>query len=526
MSSSMRIGGLASGMDTEQIISDLMSAQRVKVDRLEQDRQILEWQQEFYREINNKLRAFRDACFDMKLQGTYLTKKASSAGETVLTAKAGGAAVEGVYDVAVEQLAKGVFTSSAGDIAEYKDTLKEQFFITDPLTFSITNSAVKDEDGNVIKAEFTIDPNENSLQDLVNEINSWKNEDGVGLGIKASYDKELNRFFLQTTSTGAQQSITVDSAEEEVKRFFYNDLKMTELFQDDAGILTAQTLTGQNAKVTFNGSDFEFSSNNVTISGITMNLKAPSSRDGDGNLVSTAVTVSKDTDAVFDSIVKFIDTYNETITAVEDKLYEKRYSDYLPLTDEQREELTEKQEEKWEEKARSGLLRNDSILSTVVSKMRMTMSAAVSGDTGENPIDCLADLGIKTTVNYMSGELVIEDEDKLRQAIEDDLEAVINLFTKSSDTYEEMGIAQRLYSDADSGIDLLIDKAGSSDSYSDVDDSFIGKRIKSIDEDIERWEDRLEQIEDRYWNQFTVMEQYISQMNQQSMWLAQQFSSY
>ncbi len=501
MSFNMRVGGLASGMDIDQIVKDLMRAERVKVDKLTQNRQILEWQQEFYREINNKLRTLRDLSFNMRLQGTYLGKKASSSNEALISASGSASAINGVYDVTVEQLAKGVFVASEGDIAEYKATLAEQFGIeAEQLKFSIANNGVT--------AEFEISTDK-SIFELVSEINNWQNEDGVGLGIKVVYDQGLNRFFMQTTGTGKEQSITVSGDD---AGFFNEHLKLTPLFDTDG---SSVTLTGQDAIIDFNGSKFQFSSNTVSVAGITLNLK------GEG---SATVTIAQDTEAVFDAIVKFINTYNETITAISDKLYERRYKDYPPLTDEQREQLSEEQQKKWEEKARSGILRNDPLLSSILTKMRMTMSAVVSGVKGEDPIDRLSDLGIKTTADYMSGKLVIENEDKLRQAIQDDLEGVMNLFTKSSDVYEEMGIARRLYQDVNSGINALIDKAGSSNSYSQVDDSFIGKAIKNIDKDIDRWEQRLKQIENRYWTQFTLMEKYINQMNQQSMWLAMQFS--
>jgi len=86
--SGLRIGGLASGIDTDSIIKDLMKAQRIPVDKLKQNKQVFQWQQEGYREINNSLRAFRDKVFNMKLQATYLAKKAASSNEAAFTAVA------------------------------------------------------------------------------------------------------------------------------------------------------------------------------------------------------------------------------------------------------------------------------------------------------------------------------------------------------------------------------------------------------------------------------------------------------
>ena len=74
------------------------------------------------------------------------------------------------------------------------------------------------------------------------------------------------------------------------------------------------------------------------------------------------INISNDTEQVFENIKKFVESYNELIGKVQEKLQETRYRDYRPLTDEQREEMTERQIELWEERAKSGLLRRDSIL--------------------------------------------------------------------------------------------------------------------------------------------------------------------
>ncbi|MTI80203.1 MAG: flagellar cap protein [Firmicutes bacterium] len=518
----MRIGGLASGMDIDQIVSDLMKAERMKVDKLEQEKQELEWKQEDYRELNNKMRSLRDLAFDMKLQGSYLKNSASSSDKSILTATTGSDAVEGTYSVIVENLAKSAYTVSSAEINAYQDTLEAQFGVSSDITFTVTNSGIKDVNGNSISKEFTFTKDQ-SLKEMVSEINNWKNTDGIDLGVKLSYDEGLNRVFVQTTETGTEQSIKISSSDSTTNNFLYDDLKLTEFFTADpssGGV--AQTLTGEDAKVTFNGTNFTFSSNTADIAGIKLNLTSVSPIDGVGNYVPTSVTVKRDTEAVFDSIVKFIDKYNETVKTINDKLYEEYYRDYKPLTDQRREQLTDDQIEKWQDKARSGLLHNDPILSSVVSKMRMTMGSMVPGVNSTEGYDRLDDLGIKTTENYMSGELVI-NEDKLRKSLQNDLEGVMSLFTKSAEDYDDKGIAQRLYDDLDYGIDSLISRAGSSDDYSLVDDSFIGKEMKGIDKDIERWEDRLVQIEDRYWRQFSAMEKAIQQMNQQSAWLAQQF---
>lgn len=505
MLSNLRIAGLASGIDTESVIKDLMRAHGMPVVKLQQNRTILEWRQEAYRDINIALRSFRDSVFNMRLQSTYLTKSTAISDETVLKAAASSSAVPGSYAVTVQQLAAGVSKGSQVELDNVKNedgttkTLAEHFGLSGTVEFAL--------EGSKGSQTFSYDTSTATIHTVVSEINN------AGLGIKASYDTAQNRFFLTTETTGENQYIKVVSDDSHFLSYAGgggssdNTMKLN--------LETGVTYKGQNAEIDFGDvTGMTSATNSFTVNGITMDLKAQG---------TTTISVASDTEAVFNSIIKFIDDYNSTVETITDKLYEKRYKDYLPLTDEQRESLTDDQVKKWEEKARSGLLRNDPILSGALSRMRLTMSGVVPGL--DSAYDTLADIGIKTSSDYMSAKLVV-DENKLRETLQNDPDAVMNLLTNSADTYGEKGIAQRLYDDVNYGMQQIIDKAGSTSEFSLVDNSFIGKEIKDIDNRINNWEERLLKIEDRYWRQFTAMEKAIQKMNSQSMWLMQQFGMY
>jgi len=488
MSSDLRISGLASGMDTESIIKQLMQAQRVPVTQLEQDKQVLEWKQEDYREINTTLRSFRDTVFDMKLQKTFITKEVSSSDDSVVTATANTSAIAGTHAIKVTQLARSGYLTG-GQLDASGDTTMSELGVTEETEFELT---IAGESLDAITVNSTT-----TINDLVNEINDL---DG---GIQASFDENLKRLFIMTTDTGIDQTITITQ----------NDLT-------DALKLTQDNIyQGQNATYTLNGVDLESSTNKFTVNGINFNLKGV---DLD---TEKYITVSQDTDAVFDSIVNFVDEYNKVVESLSDKLYEDRYTDYEPLTDDESAELTDNQIDQWTEKARSGLLRNDSILSSVYSSMRMTMSKYVNVD-GDGDSNTLANIGITTTSDYMSAKLVI-DEEKLREAIESDPEGVMDLFTKSSDTDEsdEIGIAVQLYENVNNAMTNISTKAGSDSEYNLVDNSLIGKEITEIDDRIDKMNDRLDEIEDRYYSKFAAMEEAIQEMNTQSTWITQMLGS-
>ena len=172
----------------------------------------------------------------------------------------------------------------------------------------------------------------------------------------------------------------------------------------------------------------------------------------------------------------------------------------------------------WEEKARSGLLRSDSLLEEILTDLRKVVTETVEGI---GSLDSLYDLGISAGSYLTNKSRILKiDEAKLREAIEKDPEAVAKVFLKESDNEKEKGIMVRLYDKIGKGINKITAKAGNATST--YDQSTIGKTIRDIDDYIATLEERLLRIEESYWRRFTAMERAISSMNQQSSWLAAQ----
>ncbi len=520
MFSNLRIGGLVSGLDTDSIVKDLMRIKRVPVDKLKQNKQILQWQRESYREINVSLRSFRDAVFNMKLQSTYMARSAASSNESAVSASANTSAVQGNYTVTVTQLARGVTIGSQEGLDylfdEMKEdgtvrTLQEQFGLgDDPVTFTLTGKV----SGELKSSDFTIDPTTDTVYTLAAKINS------ANIGISANYDAGLNRFSLSSASTGSNAYIKVtgDASGLLSDAAGAGDNVLRLKLAGDAEPSVANGQLGRDAIFSFGDMPgLTSASNTVTVNGITLTLK-------EGGGATSTISVTNDTDAVFNTIKDFVNSYNSLIDKINGKLSETRNRNYLPLTDEQKEEMSEKEIEKWEEFARSGLLRNDGLLNRTVTGMRATLSSIVSGLTGGGGYDSLAKIGITTGLYTEKGKLNI-NEAKLREALQNDPDGVKELFSKFSEVDEEKGLAQRLYDDVNNGISLVSARAGDESAYSLFDNSNIGKRLSQIDKDIDKLEERLEEIENRYWKQFTALEQAISRMNAQSSWLTQQSAS-
>jgi flagellar hook-associated protein 2 len=359
-------------------------------------------------------------------------------------------------------------------------------------SFSITTYG---EGGTEIKEDFTVEGTE-SLNGVLSRINNSK------LGVIAYYDVATDKISIMRKVTGD----FTDGAEIKVSGGFLNTvLKLNE----------ANEKGGTNAKVTINGLETEKYSNTFQINGVTFTLK-----DAIDSAAPVTISVSNDVNKNFETIKNFVDKYNELIEKINAKISEKRYRDYLPLTEEQKKELSDKEVELWEEKAKSGLLRGDAILSSALSEFRRTLYSEVGGLSVTN--NTLTEIGITTGAYQEQGKLYI-DESKLKKALQDSPDEVMKLFTQSSNLDSEKGLAVRLYDNVNKAINRLTEKAGRNLGFSTVDKSLIGEELKDLDERINAFENRLKQVEDRYWRQFTAMEQAIQRANMQSGWLMQQF---
>jgi flagellar hook-associated protein 2 len=489
VSNLLRIGGLATGLDTDSIVKQLMKVASLPLDKLNQQKQWYQWQQEDLRDINAKLMNLRNnVVASLRLQGTFMAKTVTSSNPSVATATAGANAVNGTYTLSVTQLASA------------------PTYVATPVASLINNTGV--DVTLTLNGQSLIIKNNATISDVVNAINSLTSKTSVS----ATYDSTLNKLFLVSNKTGAQSTISLTASD------INGQTVLSNLGLPTNGI----NVNGSNAIFTFNGVQITSSTNNVTVAGINVTLTGTTASGQ-----NITLTVSTDVDKIYNTIKNFVDTYNGVITQMYTKLTEKRYYDYPPLTDEQKQAMKENDIKLWEEKARSGDLANDETLMRAYYSLRQVVSSTVSG------VGSLSSIGITTGQWYEGGKLYI-DEAKLKDAIANNLDKVMQIFTGvySSDgtTLVSKGIAQQLYGYFENGtfkegvlgtaINAITRKAGSSTQL--YDNSFIGNRIREIDDRIAEMKKRLKDLEERYYRQFTQLEVFVGQMNTQSAWLNQQ----
>lgn len=333
------------------------------------------------------------------------------------------------------------------------------------------------------------------------------------LGVTAFYDEYADKVTMTRTETGDYNANIYNAdgtlATRNTELSLMNDPFLKNILQlhgrNEAG--------GEDAKFTINGLDTGRHTNDFTLNGVTFTLK-----ETFNDASPVTIGTSTDTEKVFENIKGFIDKYNETIEKINKKIGEDRYRDFTPLNSEQKEAMSEKEVELWEEKAKSGLLRRDQTLMNVLDKMRVDFYGSVDFE-GSDQFKQLTAIGISTTnlYNVNKGKLEI-DEEKLKAAINEDPEAVYQIFAADGETSSKKGIARRLRESLTTAIQNIEETAGSETKNQYT----IGKNLDDLTERMTSFESRLKQYEDQYYKQFTAMEQAVQKMNQQSAYMMQQ----
>jgi flagellar hook-associated protein 2 len=507
----MRITGFASGLDTTQIITDLMKAERIPLNKLYQKKEKLQWQRDAYRDVNLELKNIRDKADKLRFSTAFNGFKASSTNTSSATATAKSSAVAGSYDLTINQLSEVARVKTASAITNSGGTAVKSTDKVLPTGSPDTSFTIETSTG---KATITVTAND-TFDTLAGKMSvAVDDSTKKSLGLRASFDKTTSGFVISTKEMGETQKIIItdkasaNTGSINVAALISNGGIAAE--SDGTNTITSN-VTGKNASIKFDGTTINnLTSNKVTVYGIELSLlKADST-------ATTTIAVESDTESIFNNIKSFVESYNSIVDSLSKKVKEAPNRDYAPLTEEQREAMTEDEAEKWDQKAKQGLLYSDSILRETLTSLRTSTYKPIAG-IPNGQIQLLSQLGIKTGYMSTDGKLEI-DEDKLRSAISNNPDEVAKLFTADD------GIATRMYDQVNKSIDKLNKKAGRPETAANIDSSIVGKSLVELQKQMSTWENKLTLIEDRYWKQFTAMETALNKMNEQSSSLASYFA--
>lgn len=523
----MRIGGLASGIDTENIIKELMTAERIPLDKLEQNKTKMEWQRDSFRDINKQISELEVMITDMRLDSNVINPKTvTSTLPGAVTATGSSSASNGAYKIAVTELASNAINVGKVDKVALKDWISKAGEIGKVVNFYTYGEAQEGVVGSTagMQARPVTIVADDTMESIVKKIN------GADKNIRAFYDKASGKFVMETKRSGDYNTVDDEYGGKEIGFDFEENLAIenSSFFGDALGMSHTNEKGGRDATFYYNDAiELTSKDNRYTLNGITFTFNdvtheidedAPATVDETPdaipeNLKIATLTVTNNVDEAIENITEFVEKYNELVETLNDTQNESKYRDFPPLTELQKEEMTENQIELWEEKAKSGLLKGESLIPSALTTMR---SSWYSGVENESDFTLLTDIGLSTTRDYLDGGKLEIDEDKLRTALEEDPDSVQNLLLNSGEG-KASGLLNRLEDSLETTMGRIEERAGKGSFTNEM--FTMGRQLDDFDNRIKAFEDRMTQVEDRYWRQFTAMEQAISMMNNQSAML-------
>ena len=344
---------------------------------------------------------------------------------------------------------------------------------------------------------------DSTVADIISAVNR------SDAGVKMTYVESLDRFEFTSTDGGGTKAVTGNIA--------------AKLLGTEATVISASTEAsvkvkyGDGTEMTLKSSTDSFS-----LDGLTIKINESFS-SGDPVTLSSKT----DTDKVLSGIKDMIKDYNEIVELVNKEYSTKPNRNYPPLTDEQKEDMSESEIKAWDEKAKTGMLFGDNDLSSLSNDLRSVILAS-----GESLVAFEA-IGITSSSSWKDNGKLIIDEDKLRAAIDNDPANVQKLFSGEIDAAGKKisdGAADRIKKVMDtyaktegSPKGILIEKAGNTLSPLSITNNTYYTQMKDIDTFVARLKERLQTEQTRYQKQFSNLETVISNLNAQSGWLAQQF---
>ncbi|WJH27486.1 flagellar filament capping protein FliD [Paenibacillus sp. CC-CFT742] len=495
--SNIKLSGMVSGLDTDTIIKQLMQVERAPLDKLTQQKQKIAWKRDEYREMNTMLTSIRNLADKLRFSTSFNKQSATSSNTSVVTATASSTAASGSYAIQVNKLASSALvTGSTVSVDSTKST------VTADGAFTIEGANGKSVNINMTAGTTTYDS-------IIKQVNA------ANIGVTLSFDSINKRFMASTAATGENATIQITGTGASELGF---------------GTMTSPQ-KGSDASVQVNGQTMTFANNAFELNGVRFDLKGVST-------TATSVTIAKDTSSIVDQIKGFVDQYNTLVDKVNEKTKAVPNRNYVPLTDEQKESMTEKQIDLWESKAKTGLLYRDDILTDALSSLRSALINKVDGlSTTSNGvktgIDTLSDIGItfKKYTPGLAGDLgkLELDESKLKDAIASNPDGVMNLFTKTSSLdsndknyQKESGIGERLYGALNTQINKIMKRIGSGTVSDAADSSQLGEQIRGLNSRMDVLKTRMQAAEDRYYKQFTAMELSLQKLNSKGSWLSSQ----
>lgn len=497
---SIQFSGLASGLDTDSIVKSMLSKYQTKIDTANNDKTKLEWKKEQWKTVNASINSFKSKYIDkLRYEATFESYTATISNSAVSVNMTGNMPV-GTHKIEVTKLATEISMANdiTADISSKSKSFKELGLLGEGDSTKLIINREVDQNGDVIQGKEGIEievTEKDTLQTLQEKIK------GADSSLNVNFDVKNKKLFISSKETGTNSKVNIDASGD-----------TTGLFQK-IGLSGHINQMGTGAEYKYNGEVFKSDTNKVEINGLSLTLKEENQ--------PVTVEVKFDPDQVVAFMGEFVDAYNELIKQL-NGLYSATKVSTTPLTDEQKEGMTEKQIDEYEKTIKDSLLRRDSSLQKVISSLRGSMQNVVEG----NKYKVLSQIGITTGSYTENGKLTL-NTDKLKKALEENPQAVKELFTSRGITEETvvdgkvtqainvktMGLGTRL-NNTFLELERRVEDVKSYQSY--YHDVVNQDKITDMKDRISELEDKYKKMETMYYKKFTAMEKALSTLNSQS----------
>lgn len=566
----MRVSGINSGLDTDAIVQELVSAYSKKTEKYTKEQTKLGWKQEAWKGLNTKVYSLYNSVGKMRYSSAYSMKKTTVSDTTKATVTASGDAVNGTQKLHVLSTAQSGYLTG-GKLAFRKEVTK------DGVT-TLEKTELKDKDGNPEKLTSTTklsalgytDGKDTTLdihttnekgEAVTQKITLGKDstiQDVVSAlrenGLNASFDENNGRLFVSSKDTGKAADFTISASttkkipktdddgnlvKDKDGNVVMEEIKMSDDESASSkkllGLLGLDTVNntydnqavkidGRNAVISLNGvkytnttNDFAINGLNVSVTGVTDDVTDPENVDLSTLDDRTAITITTTTDSqgIYDKVKDFLTEYNNIINEIT-KLYNADSAgSYEPLTDDEKDKMSDTEIEKWETKIKDSLLRRDNSLSSIMNSMMTAMSSSIEIN-GKSY--ALSSFGIQT-LGYLNSaeneqnayhidgdeddENTSGNKDKLMAAITSDPDSVVEFMKQ---------LSSKLYK----AMDDQMQSSSLRSRYKIYNDKELNKEYSNLTKTIKQWESKVSDKEDYYYKKFSNMETALSKLQSQT----------
>jgi flagellar hook-associated protein 2 len=497
----IRMTGMASGIDVDAVVKEMMSGQKLKKTNLEGKKEKLSWKQDAWKEMNTKLYSFyTNSLSKMRLQGSYQARKATASDASKVNVSA-TTATEGSYSLKIEKLASAEYVTGADIKSKGLSTSSK---LTD--AGMEVGQTITIKTGKNLDKEFKFEVTEDSkISDFTDALKK--------AGLSANFDSKSGRFFISAKESGVDNMFTMESSVSgegglAALGLMDIDANMARGGQSASSTSEVAIVGAQDARIQLNGAVIESGSNTINANGIKLELQGTTGGE------ELKISVTKDSQAVFDKVKEFVKGYNELMEEMYNKYNAPSARNYAMLTSEQKEAMSEDEVKLWEDKIKSSLFRRDDTLGDLMSVFRSAMQETVEID-GEK--FSLSSFGIVTGAYTEHGKLHIQGDaddaeyagqtNKLMQMLDEDPDKVSEALS---------GIMSKFY-------DKMFEKMGTSKLSSAMtfyNDKQMKTESETYEKQIKEWETKLNSIEDKYYKQFSAMEKMMTELTTKQNQLA------